>query len=69
MVHFICPQQAEEGLCAGTTTFIGGGTGPVAGSTETTVTSCGTWNMHRMLEAADELLQSMSAYLVKVRSV
>ncbi|WP_318445455.1 urease subunit alpha [Photobacterium leiognathi] len=53
-IHFICPQQAEEGLCAGTTTFIGGGTGPVAGSTATTVTS-GTWNMHRMLEAADEL--------------
>ena len=53
-VHFICPQQVEEALCAGTTTFIGGGTGPVAGSTATTVTP-GIWNMHRMLEAADEL--------------
>lgn len=53
-VHFICPQQVEEALSAGTTTFIGGGTGPVAGSTATTVTP-GIWNVHRMLEAADEL--------------
>lgn len=27
-IHFICPQQIEEALMAGTTTMIGGGTGP-----------------------------------------
>lgn len=53
-IHFICPQQAEEGLVSGLTTFIGGGTGPVAGSNATTVTP-GIWNMHRMLEAVDSL--------------
>lgn len=53
-IHFICPQQAEEGLVSGVTTFIGGGTGPVAGSNATTVTP-GIWNMHRMLEAVDSL--------------
>jgi urease subunit alpha len=30
-IHFICPQQIEEALAAGTTTMIGGGTGPAAG--------------------------------------
>lgn len=53
-IHFICPQQAQEGLVSGVTTFIGGGTGPVAGTNATTVTP-GIWNLHRMLEAADEL--------------
>ncbi|WP_272575789.1 urease subunit alpha [Providencia sp. PROV273] len=53
-IHFICPQQAEEGLVSGVTTFIGGGTGPVAGTNATTVTP-GIWNMYRMLEAVDEL--------------
>ncbi len=53
-IHFICPQQAQEGLISGVTTFIGGGTGPVAGTNATTVTP-GIWNMHRMLEAVDEL--------------
>src|SRR5690606_34875235 len=27
-IHFICPQQIEEALMSGTTTMIGGGTGP-----------------------------------------
>ncbi|HEK2692243.1 TPA: urease subunit alpha [Proteus mirabilis] len=53
-IHFICPQQAQEGLVSGVTTFIGGGTGPVAGTNATTVTP-GIWNMYRMLEAVDEL--------------
>lgn len=53
-IHFICPQQVEEALVSGVTTFIGGGTGPVAGTNATTVTP-GIWNMYRMLEAADEL--------------
>lgn len=27
-IHFICPQQAEEAICSGITTMLGGGTGP-----------------------------------------
>src|SRR5690606_26192279 len=30
-IHFICPQQIEEALMSGTTTMIGGGTGPASG--------------------------------------
>ncbi|KKM00570.1 hypothetical protein LCGC14_1803080, partial [marine sediment metagenome] len=53
-IHFICPQQIEEALMSGVTTMIGGGTGPATGTNATTCTS-GIWNMHRMLQAADEL--------------
>lgn len=53
-IHFISPQQAVEALCAGTTTMIGGGTGPADGTNATTCTP-GPWNLHRMLEAAEEL--------------
>ena len=38
-IHFISPQQAEAALSNGTTTLIGGGTGPSDGSNATTVTS------------------------------
>jgi len=38
---------------SGVTTMIGGGTGPATGTNATTCTP-GTWNIHRMLEAADE---------------
>ena len=51
-IHFICPQQAEEALCAGVTTLIGGGTGPAAGTCATTCTP-GPWHIGRMLQAAD----------------
>ncbi|MEW6543298.1 MAG: urease subunit alpha [Nitrospirota bacterium] len=51
-IHFICPQIIHEGLAAGLTTLIGGGTGPATGTNATTCTP-GTWNIHRMLEAAD----------------
>ncbi|MBA9025970.1 urease subunit alpha [Peribacillus huizhouensis] len=51
-VHFINPAQIETALAAGTTTLIGGGTGPAAGSKATTVTP-GEWNIHRMLLAAE----------------
>ncbi|WP_028392542.1 urease subunit alpha [Bacillus cihuensis] len=51
-VHFINPGQIETALAAGTTTLIGGGTGPAAGSKATTVTP-GEWNIHRMLLAAE----------------
>ncbi|WP_417583627.1 urease subunit alpha [Nitrincola sp.] len=52
-IHFICPQQIEEALCSGVTTMLGGGTGPATGTNATTCTP-GPWNIHRMLEAADE---------------
>lgn len=52
-VHFICPQLVETALAAGLTTLIGGGTGPATGTNATTCTP-GAWNMHRMLEAAEE---------------
>ncbi len=51
-IHFICPQIIYEGLSAGLTTLIGGGTGPATGTNATTCTP-GAWNIHRMLEAAD----------------
>jgi urease subunit alpha len=53
-IHFISPQQAVEAICAGTTTMIGGGTGPADGTNATTCTP-GPWNIRRMLEALDEL--------------
>ncbi|WP_263140818.1 urease subunit alpha [Pseudomonas sp. RIT-PI-AD] len=51
-IHFICPQQIEEALMSGTTTLIGGGTGPATGTYATTVTP-GPWHMARMLLAAE----------------
>ena len=53
-IHLISPQQAIEAICSGTTTMIGGGTGPADGTNATTCTP-GPWNLHRMLEAVDEL--------------
>ncbi len=52
-IHFICPQQIDEAIASGTTTMLGGGTGPATGTNATTCTP-GKWNIHRMLEAADE---------------
>ena len=49
-IHFISPQQAEAALSNGTTTLIGGGTGPSDGSNATTVTS-GPGNITMMLRA------------------
>src|SRR4029450_11245246 len=53
-IHFISPQQAIEAICAGTTTMIGGGTGPADGTNATTCTP-GPWNIHRMLAAVEAL--------------
>jgi urease subunit alpha len=53
-IHFIAPQQTVEAICSGTTTMIGGGTGPADGTKATTCTP-GPWNIHRMLEALEEL--------------
>jgi urease subunit alpha len=52
-IHFICPQQIEHALASGVTTLLGGGTGPATGTKATTCTP-GIWNLHRMLEAAEE---------------
>jgi urease subunit alpha len=51
-VHLICPQVLDEALAAGTTTIVGGGTGPAEGTKATTVTP-GPWYLARMLEALD----------------
>ena len=49
-IHFISPQQAYAALSNGTTTLIGGGTGPTDGSNATTVTP-GPGNITNMLRA------------------
>jgi urease subunit alpha len=51
-IHFISPQQICEALSNGTTTMIGGGTGPATGTNATTC-SPGEWNIARMLEAVE----------------
>ena len=53
-IHFICPQQIEEALMSGTTTMIGGGTGPAAGTSATTCTP-GPWHIERMYQALDAM--------------
>ncbi|PYZ93316.1 urease subunit alpha [Salipaludibacillus keqinensis] len=52
-IHFVSPQQIETALSSGVTTMVGGGTGPATGTNATTCTP-GKWNIHRMLEAAEE---------------
>ena len=52
-IHFISPQQAIDAICNGTTTMIGGGTGPADGTNATTCTP-GEFNIHRMIEAVEE---------------
>ncbi len=51
-IHFICPQQIEEALASGVTTMLGGGTGPAAGTSATTVTP-GIFHMREMLRSLD----------------
>lgn len=51
-VHLTCPQIISVAIAAGTTTIIGGGTGPTAASIETICTP-GPWNLARLLRAAD----------------
>jgi urease subunit alpha len=53
-IHFISPQQATHAIASGITTMIGGGTGPATGTNATTCTP-GAWNLHRMLQAVEEL--------------
>ena len=51
-VHFVGPDQLEVGLMAGTTTMVGGGTGPSEGSKATLATP-GPWWLERMFEGLD----------------
>lgn len=51
-VHYICPQQVTEALAVGTTTMIGGGTGPSAGTNATTCTPS-PFYIRQMLTATD----------------
>lgn len=53
-IHYICPQQVTEALASGTTTMIGGGTGPSAGTNATTCTPS-PFYMRHMLAATDGL--------------
>lgn len=53
-VHYICPQQVSEALAVGTTTMIGGGTGPTAATNATTCTSS-PFYIRTMLAATDGL--------------
>jgi len=57
-IHFICPQQIEEGLMSGITTMLGGGTGPATGTNATTCTP-GPWHISRMLQSADEFAMNL----------
>jgi urease subunit alpha len=53
-IHFICPQQIDEALASGVTTFVGGGTGPATGTNATTCTP-GSRHIQQMLQATDVL--------------
>lgn len=53
-IHFICPQQVDEALASGITTFLGGGTGPSTGTNATTCTP-GPNHMRLMIQAWDSL--------------
>lgn len=53
-IHYVTPQQAEEALSNGITTFFGGGTGPAEGTRGTTCTP-GPAGLAAMLRAADAL--------------
>ncbi len=53
-VHYICPQIFEVALECGTTTIVGGGSGPSTGTIATNCTS-GVWNIQRMLKSTDHI--------------
>ncbi|MEU5837532.1 urease subunit alpha [Streptomyces diacarni] len=53
-VHVLVPEALEEALATGTTTVIGGGTGPTEASKATTVTA-GEWHLSMMHRALDHL--------------
>lgn len=51
-VHFLSPEIVETALGGGTTTIIGGGTGPTDASNAANCTP-GKWNLERMLKAIE----------------
>src|SRR6201986_4763085 len=51
-IHFIAPQQIYEALSNGTTTMLGGGTGPATGTSATSCTP-GRWNLEQMFRASE----------------
>lgn len=51
-VHMVSPTMCEVALEAGTTTVIGGGSGPTSGS-QATLATPGAWWLERMFEAFD----------------
>ncbi|TDC96684.1 urease subunit alpha [Saccharopolyspora aridisoli] len=53
-VHFLTEIELAEALATGTTTVVGGGTGPTEGSKATTVTP-GSWSLAMMHRALDHL--------------
>ncbi|HET6416607.1 MAG TPA: urease subunit alpha [Polyangiales bacterium] len=53
-IHFLCPQQYDEAIASGSTTMVGGGTGPATGTTATTCTP-GSHHIRLMLQALDDL--------------
>ena len=53
-VHFLSEIEMREALATGTTTVIGGGTGPTEGSKATTVTA-GAWSLAMMHRALDHI--------------
>jgi urease subunit alpha len=53
-VHYTTPEHAWHALSNGTTTFVGGGTGPATGTLGTTCTP-GPWYITRMLEAFEAM--------------
>lgn len=52
-VHYISPQQVNEALASGITTFVGGGTGPTTSTYATTCTP--GWYLRKMMEATDNM--------------
>lgn len=65
-IHFISPTQVRTALYSGITTMIGGGTGPADGTNATTCTP-GAFNIHKMLEASEDLPMNLG-YLCKGNS-
>ncbi|RPB25264.1 urease [Terfezia boudieri ATCC MYA-4762] len=53
-IHFICPQQAQEAIASGVTSFLGGGTGPSTGTNATTCTP-GANYIRDMIQACESL--------------
>lgn len=60
-IHYISPDQVQAGLHGGITTQFGGGTGPAAGSTATTI-SPGPWNIQRMLQQFEDFPINMGVF-------